>query len=231
MKNAIYYTGIVILVWMTSCSAPSGLTKKNTVNYAIRAGVNYGGITENTDMSVVPLARAPEEATVDAFSGATRTGYNAGARVSISVGKVDLESGMDYMYNSQSFYYIDAGNFFLGQRDMDVSQLMLPLSLNVPLFHKIIPEADAWFKIGFIAQYNIVKVMNTGILPDYSLNRWSSGPTAGIAFYPFRFQNQNRLGFYVDVYRGSQIFEDYYNQAEFEMPGSSFVRGGLTFKF
>ena len=232
MKNTLFILATyTILLCVVSCSAPNELNKNHKIEFSVEGGINYGGITENTDMSVVPNAQAPEEAIVDAFTGATRSGYHVGGHLAIPLKKLAFESGVEYMYNSQSFYYIDAGNFFLGQRDLEVSQLMVPLRLSFPLFHKLLPGADAWIKMGYMGQMNLIHVMNSGILPEYSLNRWSGGAVAGIAIYPFSFQNQSRLGFYVDAYRGSQIFEDYYNQSGFEMPGSSFVRGGLTFKF
>lgn len=53
------------------------------------------------------------------------------------------------------------------------------------------------------------------------------GGLFGISAYPVRFGNGSKLGFYVDAYRGSQIYEDYYNQKVFETPGSNFVKGGI----
>ena len=135
------------------------------------------------------------------------------------------------MYNLQSFNYIDAGNFYIGQRNLDVSQLMIPVTLNLPLLHSILPSSDLRFKIGGLGQLNLVTLTDMGILPEYSINGWSGGLTAGLSAYPVHFGNGSQLGFYIDVYRGSQIYADYYNQASFEMPGSSFVKLGLTYKF
>lgn len=57
------------------------------------------------------------------------------------------------------------------------------------------------------------------------------GGLLGISAYPVRFGNGSKLGIYIDVYRGSQIYEDYYNQKVFETPGSSFVKGGIWYRF
>ena len=57
------------------------------------------------------------------------------------------------------------------------------------------------------------------------------GGLFGISAYPVRFGNGSKLGFYVDAYRGSQIYEDYYNQKVFETPGSNFVKGGIRYRF
>jgi hypothetical protein len=52
----------------------------------------------------------------------------------------------------------------------------------------------------------------TGILPAYTLNRWSNGDSIGISAYPVMFINGSKLGFYFDVYRVSLIYTDLYNQ-------------------
>lgn len=232
MKTNIFLFTITLLLFIAGACAPlSEFESRSKTTFSIYAGANVGGITENTDISVVPDAQAPPEAIVDAFTGATHTGVNAGFHVSRRLGRLELESGLDYMYNYQSFNYIDAGNFYMGQRNLDVSQLMIPATLNIPLLHSLLPATDLRFKLGYLGQINMVKVDDMGILPDYSLNGWSGGLTAGLSAYPFHFGNGSQLGMYLDVYRGSRIYEDYYNQPEFEMPGSSFVKMGLTYKF
>lgn len=229
--NIISFTITLVLLLATACAPLSEFESRSKTTLSICAGANVGGITENTDMSVVPGALAPPEAIVDAFTGATHTGVHAGVHVARRLGRLELESGLDYMYNYQSFNYIDAGNFYIGQRDLDVSQWMIPVTLNIPLLHSPLPAADLWIKVGYLGQVNRLKVADTGILPDYSLSGWSGGLTAGVSAFPVHFGNGSRLGIYLDVYRGSQIYEDYYNQPEFEMPGSSFVKTGLTYKF
>lgn len=197
----------------------------------MQAGSNIGGITENTDMTVVPNISVPPEATVDAFTGATQIRYNLGFHVKKTLKRNQIEAGLDYMYNYQTFNYIDAGNFYFGVRRMQVSQIMFPLTYNFVLLKKTLPNADINFKIGFLGQLNIVSVTETGILPEYSIHPWSNGLTIGISAYPFQFKNNNKIGFYLDGYRGSQIYEDFYNQAGFEMPGSSFIKFGLKYEF
>lgn len=67
------------------------------VKFSVQAGANKGGITENTDMTVVPGAETPAEATVDAFSGATHTDLNVGIHVNKPLKYNQVESGIDYM--------------------------------------------------------------------------------------------------------------------------------------
>jgi hypothetical protein len=230
-QNIVHFAAILLLLVAGACAPLSRFESRSKTSISIYAGANVGGITENTDMTVVPGAEAPPEAIVDAFSGATHTGVHAGVHVARRLGRMELETGLDYMYNYQSFNYIDAGNFYIGQRNLDVSQLMIPVTLNIPLLYSLLPSSDLRLKIGYLGQVNLVTVANTGILPDYSVNGWSGGLTAGLAAYPVHFGNGSKLGFYLDAYRGSQIYEDYYNQAGFEMPGSSFIKMGITYKF
>ncbi len=222
---------ILITLFAGACAPLSEFESRRKTTVSIYAGANVGGITENTDMSLVPDAVAPPEAIVDVFTGATRTGAHAGVHVARRFGRLELETGLDFMYNYQSLNYIDAGNFYIGQRTLDVSQVMIPATLNLQLFNSLLPTSDLRFKIGYLGQVNMVKVADFGVLPEYSIHGWSNGLTAGFSAYPVHFGNGSNLGLYMDVYRGSQIYEDYYNQAEFEMPGSSFVKMGITLKF
>ena len=182
-------------------------------------------------MSEVPGIEVPPEATADAFTGATKTGFNAGVHLNKSLKKNQIETGIDYMFNHQTFKYIDAGNMYVGVRDLNVSQFMFPLTYNFVLFRKLLPDAEIQMKVGYTGQLNFVSASSTGILPEYSISRWSNGVTFGISAFPVHFNSGCKLGFYVDAYRGTQIYEDYYNQTSFEIPGSSFIKFGMKYQF
>jgi hypothetical protein len=222
-------TGLVVTLIMSACAVTD--KSERGVKLSIQAGINQGGITENTDLTVVPNAEPTPEATIDAYSGATSMGANVGLHANKPLKFGEIETGLDYMYNHQEFTYADAGNMYIGTRDFSVSQLMIPLTYNVELFEKWLPSAEIQVKFGYMAQLNVVSASGTGILPEYSINRWSNGGVFGISAYPFRFPDGSKLGFYLDAYRGTQIYKDYYNQEQFEMPGSSFVKGGLRYRF
>lgn len=224
---------IVFLSLMTvnSCSVTDTEDTGKTFNVSVQVGSNLGGITENTDMSVVPGAKVPAEATVDAFSGATYPGFNAGIYLKRPLKNNIIETGLEYMYNYQSFNYIDAGNMYIGVRELHVSQLMVPVTFGIGLMKKTIPEAELLLKFGFLGQVNFVSGTGTGILPDYSILPFSAGPTIGFSVMPVRFNNGSKVGLYFDIYRGSQIYEDFYNRKSFNMPGSSFAKFGLKYQF
>ncbi len=222
MKYKFYpIPGILIVFILNSCS-----TFKN-LSYTVQAGINKGGITENTDLTILP-GNAVE---VDAFTGATKTGFNAGLRTTKTFNRTQLETGVDYMLNNQTFSYNDAVNNFNGNRKLAVSQLMVPLTWNILLLKNYLPRQELKVKVGVVGQYNSIAVIDTGVLPEYSINPFSAGATLGFAAYPVVLSNGNKVGFFVEGYRGSRIYKDFYNQEEFEMPGSSFAKFGISFQF
>jgi hypothetical protein len=72
-------TGFAFLLIISACAVTDN--NHQGVKFSFQAGANKGGITENTDMTGVPGAEVPPEATEDAFSGGTHTGINAGIHV------------------------------------------------------------------------------------------------------------------------------------------------------
>ena len=220
---------ILVCLFLSCATAEKVSTDKKT-KVSFQIGSNMGGVTENTDMNVVPGIMVPAESTVDAFSGATQPGYNAGVHLNRQLKKNQVETGFEYMYNHQTFNYIDEGNNYIGVRELHISQLMLPVNYNISLFKKQIPNAELQLKLGILGQVNFISGSETGILPDYSVIPFSAGPTFGLSFLSIHFRNGDKLGVYLDIYRGSQIYKDFYNQPEYEMPGSSFVKFGLKYQ-
>lgn len=226
MKNSKLFLKLICSLFVLfSCSVTERIEKG--VKYSIQAGMNHGGIIENTDLAVVPNI----ENEVDAFSGATSMGANTGVHVNIPLKRNEIETGLDYMYNSQSFKYADAGNSFSGTRDLSVSQVLVPLTYNFVLLKRLLPDSELQFHLGYVGQLNFISVSGSGKLPNYNINTWSNGATIGFSAYPFLFKNGHKLGFYLDVYRGSRFYEDYYNQKSFDMPGSSYFKFGLKYRF
>ena len=135
------------------------------------------------------------------------------------------------MNNHQIFQYSDEGNGYSGERFIRISQVMIPFSYNIHLLKRMAPETAMKFKIGFVGQMNFTRMEDTGIVPDYSIRKFSAGLSIGLSAFLFQFKNGQKLGIYIDGYRGSQLYEDLYNQPEFEMPGSSYVKVGLSYQF
>ncbi len=195
MKNTItlLIAGLVCVL-INSCSTSQQTSAEKRLRLSVQAGTNIGGITENTDMTVVPGA----ESTVDAFSGATNKGFNAGAHINKPLKYNQVETGIDYMYNQQTFAYNDVVNNYAGVRELNVSQLMIPLTYNFVLFRKLFPNADIQIKLGYTGQLNFISVSSKGNVPEYSINPWSNGGTFGISAFPFQFRNGSKVGVYFD---------------------------------
>ncbi|MCK4662619.1 MAG: hypothetical protein KAT68_07125 [Bacteroidales bacterium] len=231
-KTAITFILALSFIIINSCSTTEQTTATDRkLKFSFQVGANLGGIIENTDMTVVPNVKIPPEASVDAFTGATRIGFNAGMHINKALKRNQIEAGIDYIYNHQTFTYNDAENMYIGIRELNVSQVLFPLTYNLELLKKHFPDADIQFKVGYLGQLNFISANGTGVLPEYSLNAWSNGLTFGISAFPFQFDKGSKLGFYFDMYRGSQIYEDYYNQSSFAMPGSSFMKFGVKYQF
>lgn len=210
---------LIIPVLLLSCSTGQQTTK---THLSVIVGINKGGITENTDMPA--LGKEP-----DAFTGATKSGYHAGIRASQRFGNVDIESGFDFMNNRQTLRYNDAGSDYAGTRDMCVNQVNVPITLGIYLFPGKLPKTGLRLSAGYLTQFNHLYTENNGPLPDYKLNKRSSGATLSLQGNLLTENGKPRLGLYGTIYRGSRIFTDPYNPAEAEMPGSSFAAIGLKF--
>jgi hypothetical protein len=195
--------------------------------FSVQAGLNKGGIVENTDLDLI------NGAGIDAFTGATDTGFSAGVRAAMPAGRNAVESGLDVMLNRQELLYNDSFNGYTGKRSIGTSQLMVPLTWNLMMFRGKHPGGLINLKIGGVVQFNHlnVNVDHGSELPGYTVNRVSGGATIGIMTFPWRLDSGARVGIYLDGYRGSRIYEDFYNRPEFEVPGSSYGRIGIIYEF
>ncbi|MGM0376085.1 MAG: hypothetical protein ACQEQ0_04880 [Bacteroidota bacterium] len=221
---------LLLLLSIGSCRAPYGTGRETSLphdaEFKIQAGTNKGGITENTDIVNEPGTH------VDAFSGATQRGFNLGAKVAVPIKTNAVESGIDFMYNGQTFTYNDPEYGFHGERDLKLTQLMMPLTWNFGIIAHPQYGRQLELKLGPILQYNILNTSDSGHhLPEYELNKFSAGFSVGLAATPLTFDNGSKLGVYIEGYRGSQIYEDFYNQSGFEEPGSSFAKFGIVYQF
>lgn len=196
------------------------------MNIKLQGGVTHGGIIENKDLDAI------ENVEPDAYSGATKAGFNVGAHAIIPVRRNAIETGIDYSLYNQTFTYKDAINNFDGSRQIFTSQFAIPLTYNFTLFRNLCPEKDLQLKLGYLAAYNLYSVKDKdGTLPEYDLQPFSQGLTLGLSATPVEFKNSSKLGLYLDFYRGSQVYEDFYNQTSFDMPGTSIFKFGIAYQF
>jgi hypothetical protein len=222
MKKYFYCFLVLVLF---GCSSGK-VEEKWHPTFRVQGGLNNGGIVENTDFGKTP------EIQPDAFSGATKTGFNFGGHVLLPVLGNSVESGLDYMYSNQTFTYKDLRLGFKGDRKINTSQIMLPVTYNFGFFNEEQPLGALQLKFGFALQFNFFSIDDGGAsLTSYDLKHFSSGFTFGIATTPFKLPGGALIGFYVDGYRGTKMFDDLYNQSIYDKTGSSYVKFGAIFQF
>ncbi|HNW51471.1 MAG TPA: hypothetical protein PKH79_10335 [Prolixibacteraceae bacterium] len=227
MKTQTFF--LVALIVLTGCVSSRKVSEayqNRKVKFGAEVGANTGGIVENTDLSKV------EGAPLDGFTGATSMGFHAGGHAVIPVGRNDVQAGLSYFYSPQKFTYNDAVNGYFGTRKISLSQLVVPVTYNINLFKRRFDPGTLSLKLGGALEYNMPSISDEGsLLTDYSIKKISGGVALGISAMPFRFSDQSRLGVSFDVYKGTQIFDDFYNLAEYEMPTSSYMKLSVIYQF
>ncbi|HQN94252.1 MAG TPA: hypothetical protein PLQ09_09030 [Prolixibacteraceae bacterium] len=216
------------LIALSGCASSQKATEayqNRKVKFGVEAGANHGGIVENRDLQQI------ENMPVDGFTGATKIGFHAGGHATIPLGRNDIQAGINYMFSPQTFTYNDAVHGYNGTRTVSLSQLSIPLTYNINLFKRWLAPGTVAVKLGGVLQYNLPKVSNSGTVTEYSMNKFSGGAQFGISALPFRFKNGSRLGTSFDFYKGSQIFEDFYNKKEYQMPTSSYMKLSIIYQF
>ena len=219
---------LVALIALSGCASSRKVNEayqNRKVKFGVEAGANHGGIVDNKDLQQI------ENMPVDGFSGATKIGFHAGGHATIPLGRNDIQAGINYMFSPQTFTYNDAVHGYNGTRTVSLSQLSIPLTYNINLFKRWLAPGTVAVKLGGVLQYNLPKVSNSGTLTEYSMYKFSGGAQLGISALPFRFQNGSRLGTSFDFYKGSQIFEDFYNKKEYQMPTSSYMKLSIIYQF
>lgn len=228
MRSKRIIVGLSFLVFLMGCKTSSITTKKRDWHPVLRiqVGTNKGGVVDNTDLSVIPNTE------VDAFSGATSRGVNASGKVILPLKRNAIESGIDLMHNSQTFTYNDRANGFNGDRKLGVTQFMIPITYCFGLFKKNHVEGLFQIKVGYVAQINLFSISDgNGNLPGYNTSSFSYGATMGFSTTPIRLKNGAKLGLFIDGYRGTQAYEDFYNRTDFEIPGTAFIKYGIIYQY
>lgn len=217
----------LIAIIISGCkSSEQNALNRRKPNLQIQAGINKGGITENTDLTQI------ETVPLDAYSGATHLGANSGIHTTIPLKNNDIETGIDAMLNRQTFSYNNAAQNHIGRQNINTLQIMIPLTYNFGVFKKWNQRRILQFKLGYNIQFNFITTQNkTGKTPEFQHNTFSHGFTTGVTTTPIQLKNGNKIGFYIDLYRGSQILSDYYNRNNMEEPGSSFFKCGILYQF
>lgn len=224
-KQTFFLIALFALSGCTNSRKATEAYQDRKVRFSVEAGANHGGIVENRDLKLV------DNMSVDGFTGATKIGFHVGGHATIPIKKNDFQTGLVYMFSPQKLMYNDEVNSYNGTRTISLSQLSVPLTYSINLFKSRLAPGTVALKFGAILQYNFPEVSDMGTLTEYKIYRVSGGAVLGISALPFSFQNGSRLGASFDLYKGSQIFEDFYNKKEYEMPTSSYMKLSLIYQF
>lgn len=221
MKTTLHFLLVVILLFQFSCSTPEQATRslseeENYICWSARGGINTGGFVDNE----VP----------DAVSGATLTNFTLGIHPDITTSGKTFETGLDLIGYRQNFEYDDPANEYFGKRSFDYYELRLPLTYNFRFFKNLSNCDFFYLKIGISTGYIINKnVTEQGILPAYDLKPFSIGPALGVAFSPLGISRRFKLGVFIDLYRGSKVYKDFYNNSR-ENGNTTYLSAGLLLK-
>ena len=192
-------------------------------NISILAGAASGGLVENKEMSGIDGV-----SNVDAITGATKTFFNGGIHSEIDIKGHKIETGLDYIGFDQSVEYKMPSLSVNGKRDVQFHQMRLPIMYNFHFFKDSQNYSRLILKAGLSMGYTFSKsVFDFGNIPDYKFTNWDYGPTLGVSVFPLQLKQNYRIGFYLDLYRGSQIYEDIYHKAE-GIGGQSFMKFGVV---
>ncbi len=156
------------------------------------------------------------------------TNYNAGIHTEINLKGHLIETGLDYISFDQTVEYKLPSLSVAGNRDFSFHQLRLPLTYNLLLFKNRQNRPRLILKAGMPVGYTFIEsVTENGNIPDYKFTNWDYGPTLGASIYPLQLKQNYRVGFYLDLYRGSRIYEDIYHKSEV-IGGHSYMKYGIS---
>jgi len=232
LNKIILFTGILFfLTTAYNCSSVKNSMVQNKAgqnkraDISVLAGPSAGGFVDNTVLSGISGASE-----TDAITGATSSAFNAGVHSGINIGGHVIETGVDYIGFKQSVTY-DLSSFAVsGIRDIRFHQLRLPVTYNFRFFNNELNRPKLVVKGGLSLGYTFSSsITGSEDMPVYDFSKWDYGPTLGITLYPFNLKGQYNLGFYLDMYRGSKIFNDVYHNAG-GVGNHSYMKFGLVFQ-
>jgi hypothetical protein len=224
MNCKLKSTAILLASLFWGCSVTDEVARLPKNNFYVGVGLAHGGIIENTNMEVTGTTPP------DSYSGATKVGISATGSYERMVRNHAIEVTAMAMVNGQEFTYTDAIHGFNGKRNLVTTQLRFPITYNITLFRNSAYQPLVQLKVGMAPGFSVINVIdNVQGLPAYSINSFSNGAVFGFRVVPMVLKNQARLGFGIDMFRGGQIYNDFYQQGD--MPGSSYANFSVVYQF
>jgi hypothetical protein len=207
--------------------AVTGATKAE-VKFTVLAGGSYGGLVHNENMHGINGVSG-----VDAITGATKVGSNAGIHLILKGHGRTIETGLDYVNLSKSIKYEMPSLSVNGTRNFETHQLRLPVTYNFGFFKNDLKQTKLVLKVGLSAGYTFSKTIEDSEgsenLPEYDFSDWDLCGKIGVSYYPFNLNQNSRFGIYIDAYRGFKAYKDIYHEAAY-LGGNAFMRFGFIFE-
>lgn len=225
MKKSVGLITLLLLASVSAFGKQSHTDHNPTI--ALQIGTNRGGINDFTDLCLLDQNRVPIHSMEKAFEKGTHSGFNLGIHVNQHIRQNQIEIGLAYMNNAQTYKYTDASDCFIGLRSIDVKQFMVPISYNISMFRLLFPNSDIQLKLGYLWQFNVIDALGTGSIPDYFINTVSKGGTLGISAYLLKFGHRFKIGVFGDLYRGSHLFSNCFGLSCFPTSSSYFLKSGI----
>ncbi len=223
MNSLTKFSFMMLILALTSCSVTKKTTKPPP-SFRINAGIQKGGIIANTDFTTL------ENTPPDGFTGANSKGIHAAIHYEYFTSFVSFETGLDLLWNKQTFNYSDIGNNYVGVRQLFTTQFRVPLFVNMRFLKGKNPEGMMKFKLGISPGLSMINQLSAeGSLPDYSTSSFSLGPAMAIELSPFRINEKYNPGLYFGLFRSAQaVYNDFYQVGD--MPALSYMTFGITWK-
>jgi len=140
MKSIYKFFLFSMLISIYSCNGTKNTSDSDhSLKWNIRAGDNWGGFIEETE--------------VDAVSGATSVRLSGGAHISIPIRNNNIETGLDIIGQDQTLTYYDSEKNQTGKRTFKYTTVMLPVTFNWNVWRNKDNFPNLGIKIGLAGAY------------------------------------------------------------------------------
>jgi hypothetical protein len=155
--------------------------------------------------------------------------YSAGAHVEFEVLGHPIETGLDWHAFDQTLIPYPR---IADRRHIRFSQLRVPLTYNLDLFRDRSGNPSIGLRLGLSGAYTALldvedRPAGNNYFPAYTFTRFDVGPQLGLTLFPpLRFCGL-APGLFVELYRGTVIYQDELPSAK-DCGNHSWIRAGLT---
>lgn len=194
--------------------------------YSFLLGINGGGMVENSELKGLKGATG-----ADAITGATKLQITVGVHRNFKILGQWFETGFDFLDFDHSIDYNLPSFHRHGSIRFSFQQIRLPIRYKLQIYNNQYTEKNVTVNFGLSFGYSLFKEEHsTGNMPHYSIRQTDWGPSLGLVIFPFSSTYLKNGGFFVDAYRGSQIFDDPFHKAS-GVGNNSYLKFGFIARY